>query len=200
MCGDGTCDLDEDCKACAADCGACPDGCGDGVCTISETCESCALDCGVCVGNCCDKGTGPGCDAPLISECVCAADPYCCNDIWDGVCVAQVETLGCAACDVVKCGDGVCEPDVEDCSTCEDDCGKCPVCGDGTCDDNESCDTCEADCGECANLCCDSNPGPGCGNAAIEACVCAFDSYCCNINWDSLCASEVEQYGCATCP
>ncbi|MBN2566862.1 hypothetical protein JXB02_02125 [Candidatus Woesearchaeota archaeon] len=46
-CGDGTCQTDEGCDVCAADCGACP-YCGDGRCQDEEDCESCRADCGDC--------------------------------------------------------------------------------------------------------------------------------------------------------
>ncbi len=78
FCRDGTCDANESCSICEADCGACPtqcsdsidndgDGkldmadsgcssisdddesdCGDGVCEGGETCSDCASDCGAC--------------------------------------------------------------------------------------------------------------------------------------------------------
>lgn len=200
ICGDGTCELNEQCQNCPGDCGVCPPGCGDGVCTVNEGCEICPIDCGVCVGNCCAESDSPGCDQQLITECVCASDDYCCTESWDGVCVAQVETEGCAQCTGVVCGDGVCTPEEEDCETCSNDCGECPFCGDGVCDSaGESCAGCPDDCGECVDLCCSSQNGPGCGNPTVEACVCAFDSYCCTDQWDSACASEVEQFGCGTC-
>jgi len=47
--------------------------------------------------------------------------------------------------------------------------------------------------------CCLSNATPGCDNAAIEACVCALDSYCCNTAWDQFCVDEVDSFGCAMC-
>jgi hypothetical protein len=49
------------------------------------------------------------------------------------------------------CDDGTCNSD-EDCETCPEDCGDCPVipyCGDSTCDANEDCSSCPGDCGEC---------------------------------------------------
>ncbi len=175
VCGDGTCELDEHCQNCSADCGECKPGCGDGVCTVAEGCQECPLDCGVCVGNCCTERDQPGCDQQLIEQCVCGADDYCCNGTWDGVCVAQVETEGCAECSGVVCGDGLCTPDVEDCESCEQDCG------------------------DCIGACCQVQTGPGCGSAAVEACVCAQDSYCCATSWDSICVDEVEEFGCGNC-
>jgi hypothetical protein len=46
-CGNGTCNPDETCSTCAADCGACP-ACGDGSCNGDETCATCTGDCGIC--------------------------------------------------------------------------------------------------------------------------------------------------------
>ena len=80
ICGDGTCDFDEDCSSCAADCGECAsssycgDGtcdfdedaafcpedcstCGDGICDIYEDCSSCDLDCGTCADEPCQSMT-----------------------------------------------------------------------------------------------------------------------------------------------
>ncbi len=48
MCSDGTCDPNETCETCAADCGMCGPMCSDGTCDANETCESCASDCGAC--------------------------------------------------------------------------------------------------------------------------------------------------------
>ena len=51
ICGDGFCNGDENCTACAADCGACPlPTCGDGICNGTETCSDCEADCGACAG------------------------------------------------------------------------------------------------------------------------------------------------------
>ena len=64
-CGDGTCDLDEDCTTCAADCGACPSTCGDGTCSAGEDCDTCSADCS------CPSACGDGsCDtAESCSSC-----------------------------------------------------------------------------------------------------------------------------------
>ncbi len=46
-CGDGSCNANEDCKSCEADCGKCtPAVCGDGTCAAKEDCKTCAADCG----------------------------------------------------------------------------------------------------------------------------------------------------------
>jgi hypothetical protein len=46
-----------------------------------------------------------------------------------------------------RCGDGVCNPDLETCRLCPQDCGPCPlVCGDFLCDPGETAAICPADC------------------------------------------------------
>ena len=62
-----------------------------------------------------------------------------------------------------QCGNGKCESG-EDCSNCEQDCGKCgPTCGNGQCESGEDCKNCEQDCGtcdaECGNGKCESGEG-----------------------------------------
>lgn len=46
------------------------------------------------------------------------------------------------------------------------------------------------DCGS-APACCAPSGAPGCEDAALEACVCAADPYCCDVAWDGLCVQEV---------
>ncbi|MGB0591382.1 MAG: lamin tail domain-containing protein, partial [Myxococcota bacterium] len=145
-CGDGECAADESCETCVADCGTCEGGCGDAACGIDETCLSCPEDCGACEGDCCDDLNGtPGCVDPVIAECVCALDSWCCTNEWDDICVEWAYT-DCEACG--GCDDGVCNVD-ETCSTCPEDCGACAECGDGVCEGDEDCDTCLADCSPC---------------------------------------------------
>ena len=47
--------------------------------------------------------------------------------------------------------------------------------------------------------CCARNPGPGCDDPAIEACVCAMDPSCCEVEWTESCAELVELAGCGMC-
>ncbi len=55
-------------------------------------------------------------------------------------------------------------------------------------------------CGSCETTvpCCETGAA-GCALPAVESCVCAADSYCCNVAWDSICVGEVESLGCGTC-
>ena len=48
--------------------------------------------------DCCSDGTGAGCGNVLVNECVGAADPYCNDNFWDSICVAEVTSLGCGTC------------------------------------------------------------------------------------------------------
>jgi hypothetical protein len=47
--------------------------------------------------------------------------------------------------------------------------------------------------------CCAGHATAGCDDPALEACVCAVDAYCCNTQWDTQCAAEVDDFGCAVC-
>ena len=49
------------------------------------------------VHSCCETG-GPGCEDDQLQDCVCAADPYCCEVAWDAVCVQAVGETGCGDC------------------------------------------------------------------------------------------------------
>ena len=47
--------------------------------------------------------------------------------------------------------------------------------------------------------CCEAKDTPGCEDPAVVACVCAEDGYCCNVEWDETCVSEVTEYDCGVC-
>lgn len=44
-------------------------------------------------GDCCASNDTPGCSDPSCEAAVCAADPFCCDVAWDGLCADQAETL-----------------------------------------------------------------------------------------------------------
>lgn len=158
-CGNGQCEISENCDNCAKDCvcketqhcgpeewGAFVNGCvdnaicGDGKCTTSlENCDNCSRDCGCDEEETCDPGHS-------------AADSYGCYFIPEPI-----------------CGDGSCDTGVgEDCYTCGMDCvctgltmcdpgpgadaiGCVPtgaICGNGMCETSlgEHCMNCIADC------------------------------------------------------
>jgi len=172
LCGDGQCWswIGEDCDSCPGDCGVC---CGNGMCEpkYQETCKSCSDDCGVCCGN-------GFCDVQFEETC-----ENCPQD--------------CGPCPAL-CGDNICnEEKGETCANCPQDCGPCPdECGDGKCDmASEDCNTCPEDCGPCAGSCCIANGTPGCQDPQVQACVCQMDPYCCNTQWDGICAGEADDCG-----
>ena len=194
--------------------GAGGSSCGDGVCAPMEQ-GVCPQDCPppMCSHEVCETG-GPleqGCDACVDQ--VCAADPYCCEQGWDGICVGEADSIcgaGCCGdgscdgescagcpqdCGQCMCGDGQC--DGEDCSSCPQDCGAC-TCGDNQCTASagEDCDTCAQDCGECScphTVCFVGDPLDE--NACFENCVpqvCATLPSCCGMNgqppdWNQAC-------------
>lgn len=72
-------------------------------------------------GDCCvDNGT-PGCDDATVQDCVCMQDAFCCDTMWDDVCVGEVGSFGCGDCGVM--------PPPPDTSTC------CSAQMSGGCDD-----------------------------------------------------------------
>jgi len=169
FCGDGLCNGGESCGSCASDCGVCPSPdpvCGDGFCDFGEDCSLCPEDCGSCAGDCCSDNGSIGCVDPDVVDCVCAADPYCCENTWDAECASKVEELGCGACtEPAYCGDGYCDFG-DDCGNCPQDCGTCPepepYCGDGICDAGDTCGNCAQDCGACPP------PEPFCGDGYCD--------------------------------
>jgi hypothetical protein len=48
--------------------------------------------------------------------------------------------------------------------------------------------------------CCAVHTAAGCSDAAVEACVCATDPFCCRTEWDATCVDEVGTLSCGSCP
>ena len=174
----------------------------DGMC-VDQAHNDCGAQCQVGSGGDCCAGNGStGCDDPMITQCTCELDPYCCDEEWDGLCVSEAH-YGC---------DGMCglpPANQEDCCTATDG----PGCDDMmmtecTCMlDNQCClvswtneciqqgvNACDLMCEgfEPQPPCCQVQMGPGCGDMDIEDCVCAFDDFCCNMQWDGVCVDEAQ--------
>ena len=47
--------------------------------------------------------------------------------------------------------------------------------------------------------CCTPGQTPGCSDSTVETCVCAQDSYCCTVAWDSICVGKVASLACGSC-
>jgi hypothetical protein len=205
-CGDGVCDaaIGEDIVTCPEDCtppakgSCCTDneiaGCLDAaveaaVCAVDAFCcntrwdATCAFEAetigGSCTGDCCTANGTPGCNSTGnidCEECICGADPFCCNTAWDLVCANAANGATCGVtcgCVIDPCGDGVCDAAIgEDIVTCPEDCAPPPK-----------------------GPCCTNNLSAGCLDANVEAAVCAVDPFCCNTRWDGTCALEAETIG-----
>jgi hypothetical protein len=64
-------------------------------------------------------------------------------------------------------------------------------CGDALCSAKlgETCEGCPQDCGTCEDDCCAPHAPGGCNVAAVQSCVCALSSFCCDVAWDETCVS-----------
>ena len=198
ICGDGICDLNEEigCRDDCRDCGdhicdgneseiTCPEDCrcGDGVCD-TETHEnffSCPSDCQCGDGVCQYPETYSTCSSDCRARC------------GDDICDSQETTASCPVdCGPLRCGDGLCHREHEDCYDCSGDChlsagggaGLCELgepasdlshtqayCGDSTCEDSngETITNCPEDCG-CGDGYCDVAVGEY--NTCDEDCWC----------------------------
>lgn len=99
-CDEGEANSDVTPNACREDCTN--PICGDFVVDDGEECDretGCNEDCQIDLGNCCETDHGAGCEVEDIEVCVCAADPFCCDIDWDGICVNEVLIV----CDVNFC-------------------------------------------------------------------------------------------------
>lgn len=194
-------DLELEACVCALDDFCCANE-WDGQC-VDAAQRACGLQCNVVPGgDCCTANGTPGCDEPPVQECVCDLDPYCCNNEWDGLCVSEAQ---------YACGDecGLPPPNMGDCCMpqpapgCED-----PAVTDCTCMINGGCclfpwnDECiQIAVTACAIMCegvdplspcCLPSMSPGCGDMMVEDCVCAFDPFCCDNEWDGQCVDEAQ--------
>ncbi len=163
-------------------------------------------------GPCCTANGTPGCDDAACEAAICAADPFCCNTSWDGICAGAA---------LANAQDGGVCSGVSDCPSSTGACctaNGTPGCANLACEtaicasDPFCCDTAwDADCagaaiananagGACAGVsdcpsgpsgpCCSANGTPGCEDAACEALICAADPFCCNTSWDGICAAS----------
>jgi len=198
-----------DCSGCA--CPGDEEGdCGDGNCNINEDCETCEADCGVCgecdagyVTDCVDDDCCPeswigdgfedcvdqayGCDLTCYDndggDC-----PYSCEDddlvtCWDGSCAASEGDcpFTCEEQGGTECWDGSCAvdedcPEEPDCDTgyvsdcVDEDCCPETWVGDGLCDGEDQAWGCD--------LTCYDNDGGDCYNCEDDGLVLCWDGSC----------------------
>lgn len=208
-CSDALC-----CEAiCSLD-GTCCDIAWDQMCADAAVilCGDCGGACGgPAGGDCCTPHATPGCSDDRCCLSLCVIDPVCCIESWDNVC-AQTASQACG-----NCGPGCGEAMSGDCCSahptpsCSDDaccmtvCMEDPFCceseWDATCAATalKRCDGCAGACGNpTAGDCCTAHTGQACSDAACCELVCAADSFCCDIEWDTMCANAARA-GCSSC-
>ncbi len=150
--------------------------CG-GVCTGAEDCTNGVDDDGDNLVDCADPDciTDPNCGGPGVE--------LACTDNVDN------DADGLTDCDDPDCaGDPSCVvPGTEtDCADgLDNDQDGSTDCGDSDCTFEPACDAGDGDC-------CTANGSPGCVDEPGEDCVCAADPFCCNNQWDAICASEYQ--------
>ena len=135
-------------------------------------------------GDCCVANLSPGCEDADVESCVCDQDSYCCETDWDSICVDEVEEFGCGVCP----GGGTTTGGFTTTGGDESTGGDATTTSGGT-----------STGGDGGEECCSAHLGLGCDDESVETCVCDLDAYCCDTAWDSLCVSEVEDFGCGTC-
>lgn len=171
--------------------------------TCVDTAQNdCGLACMGAGGDCCAPSGGLGCDDMAVSDCVCALDPFCCDTQWDDICVSEAQYACMDAC-------GLPPANMGDCCMAQPGpgCGDMAVTDCACMVDNACClfpwdDHCiqisVTACGiECAGVdplpgCCLVQPGPGCDDMVVSDCVCAFDDFCCDTQWDGQCVDEAQ--------
>lgn len=138
--------------------------------------------------------------ACFLNECFAAADP--CDD-GDACTVDSCDPAqGCQHAPGLDCNDGNPCNGVEFCDLVD----GCKPGAAVTCDDGSSCtiDACDPAIG-CVykpwkpTNCCGGKEAPGCQSATCEACVCEMDPFCCNTQWDDICAGEASVLCSASC-
>jgi hypothetical protein len=145
------------CKECCADIHppAAPDGdvdAGD-LAELLATWGSC-VTCPANNNDCCVGNDLPGCNQSLCCEAICAADAFCCEEVWDDLCAEAAIASGSCICE----GGNVCGP------ANQNDCcvgGISPGCNDATC--------CEAVCA-LDSFCCEVRWDPICADTATQIC------------------------------
>lgn len=124
-------------------------------------------------GSCCSAQDGPGCPDEQVEACVCMQSPACCTNLWTEGCAELVDELGCGLC--------IGSPPPSDTTMGDPDDTGVPPPPPGEQD------------------CCVAGEGPGCGDAAVQDCVCAEIPFCCDSGWEEVCASAVEALACGHC-
>lgn len=141
--------------------------CGDGVLDPGEVCDGASLDGETCIS----QGQGAGTLA-CLDDCSgfdlsgCGAPIACGNDLIEGMEVCDGTDLALEDCVSQGFNGGV--------LGCAVDCGAFDTSG----------------CSSGVGFCCTAHGNTGCDDAVCQGSVCALDSYCCQNQWDNICATE----------
>jgi len=171
---------------------------------LSAQAQATDEDCGAAgAGSCYESNGSPGCSNSACCRVVCEIDSFCCTNEWDEICANQALEL-CGMCGTP--GAGYCiesngSPGCDDSECCETICVADPFC----CDtewDSVCADMAALTCGSCgaeaAGNCYAEHTTPSCENSACCDAVCEIDSFCCNTEWDDICAGIAAE-ACGMC-
>lgn len=167
--GPGCTDIDCCQFVCAVD-PFCCETAWDGLC-VAQAFDLCLLSpCETATEDCFTPHRKKGCNDAECCNAVCGLRPSCCSTQWDIACA----TLACDNCT---------QP------------AKATLCFAGATAEGEPCG--DSVNGGCNTLlpnsdCCAAHGSPGCSEPNCEAAVCAIDPWCCNVQWDALCAFEAQ--------
>jgi len=152
----------------------------------------------------------PGCSS--CATAVCGADPYCCDNDWDSICVGLVpQECGanfCGSQQQPSCAHSECSNGAKLDANCSS-CAGAVCAADSYCCDTEWDNICvglvSQHCGAstCGNSCahdeCSAGEklDPNCSSCAGD--VCAQDAYCCDTDWDSICIDIAKTKASCSC-
>lgn len=157
-------------------------------------------------GDCCEANGTPFCNDAACCEAICAVDPFCCETNWDQLCADQA-IADCGICDVTPVTD-CCEPNGT--PGCNDPACESLICAaDPFCCDTEwdqicadaaitNCKVCDGTPPPPPSDCCSANGTPGCDDPDCQTLICNADPFCCDTEWDGLCADAAND-NCAVC-
>lgn len=103
------------------------ESCSVDVCDSAGSCQAGEVAPCCKANECCSAGDGPGCANPTCQECVCDADSFCCDTLWDSICAGAAKedcadscacpvTVGADCCEAQAFGSiGCSEQPCEDC-------------------------------------------------------------------------------------
>ncbi|MBL9119270.1 MAG: trypsin-like peptidase domain-containing protein [Phycisphaerae bacterium] len=138
-----------------------------------------------------------GCTDATCCNTVCTLDPFCCNNSWDVFCVESA-AANCPGCGNPNGGSCYAEhgPYCADESCCNNVCAFDPFCCDSSWD-NLCVDEAFTECAGCGDpssgSCYAPHANTGCEDENCCLSVCNDDTFCCDTEWDQLCADEAAK-------